>query len=117
MKKSSVAFFIVLCLLIAIGCSSTPAGTIAIGALQKNPAQYLGQNVVCIGMADTRTPLSAFKKFKIYDGSNYIWVAIPEGGEEPPQGVTVRVTGTLEQQELNIVGKIYIIQATKVAME
>ena len=117
MKKLSTAAFLGLWLLFYLGCSSTPSGTIAIGDIQKNAADRLGQNVVVVGMADTRTPLSSFRMFKLYDGSKYLWVMLPESAEEPPQGVNVRVFGTLQQKEFNIIGKVFYIQSTKVAME
>jgi len=117
MKKLFTAVFLGLWMLISLGCSSTPSGTISIGDIQKNAASRLGQNVVVVGMADTRTPLSSFRMFKLYDGSQYLWVTLPESAEEPPQGVNVRVTGALQQKEFNIIGKVYYIESTKVAME
>ena len=117
MTKVSTAVFLGLCLLISFGCSSTPSGTIAVRDLQKNPAQYLGQNVVAVGMADTRTPLSSFRMFKLYSDSDFVWVALPEGAEEPMQGAMIRVTGTMQQKEFNIIGKSYYIEAAKVNVE
>jgi hypothetical protein len=117
MKKLCAAVFLVLWLLISLGCSSTPSGTISIGDIQKNTAERLGQNVVVVGMADTRTPLSSFRMFKLYDGSKFLWVKLPEGAEEPPQGIDVRVTGPLREGEFNIIGKVFYIDSTKVAME
>ncbi len=117
MKKLSTAVLLGLWLFIALGCSSTPPGTISVGDIQKNPAERLGQNVVVVGMADTRTPLSSFRMFKLYNGTQSIWVTLPESAEEPPQGITVRVTGTLQQKEFTVIGKSFYIEATKVAME
>jgi hypothetical protein len=117
MKKLYTAVFLGLWLLVSLGCSSTPSGTISIGDLQKNAAARLGQNVVVVGMADVRTPLSTFKMFRLYDGSKYIWIRRPESSEEPPQGVTVRVFGAFQQQEFNVIGKVFYIEATRVAME
>jgi len=116
MKKLSMAV-LGLWLLVSLSCSSAPPGTISIGDIQKNAAERLGQNVVVVGMADTRTPLSSFRMFKLYDGSKYLWVTLPESAEEPPQGISVRVSGTLQQKEFNIIGKVYYIESTKVAME
>jgi hypothetical protein len=73
--------------------------------------------VVVVGMADTRTPLSSFRMFRLYNGNQYIWVARPESTEEPPQGIKVRVFGTLQEKEFTVIGKAFYIQATKVAME
>jgi hypothetical protein len=103
--------------LFSLGCSSVPSGTEAIGDIQKNGAQRIGQNVVVVGMAETKTPMSSFKMFKIYDDQKYIWVSIPESIPMPPQGVSVRVTGALQQNDFNVIGKIVYIDATKVAME
>jgi hypothetical protein len=116
MKKLSMAV-LGLWLLFSFGCSSTPPGTISIGDIQKNVAERIGQNVVVVGMADTRTPLSSFRMFKLYDGNQYLWVTLPQSAEEPPQGISVRVSGTLQQKEFNIIGKVYYIESTKVAME
>jgi len=116
MKKLSIAV-LGLWLLFSFGCSSTPSGTISIGDIQKNAAERIGQNVVVVGMADTRTPLSSFRMFKLYDGNRYLWVTLPQSAEEPPQGISVRVSGTLQQKEFNIIGKVYYIESTKVAME
>lgn len=117
MKKLCAAAFIGILLLLSSGCSSAPEGTIAIAELQKNPDSRLGQEVVVIGMAETKTPLSSFKMFKLYKGNDFVWSTIPEGTEEPPQAAKVRVTGTLQQKEMNIVGKIYCIEASKIRME
>jgi hypothetical protein len=117
MKKLCAATVIGVALLLSFGCSSTPSGTIAINELQKTAASRLGQDVVVIGMVETKTPLSSFKMFKLFKGSDNIWVSIPEGTEEPPQAVSVRVTGKLQQKEFNIVGKAYYIEATKITME
>jgi hypothetical protein len=118
MKKLCAAVFLALWLLISFGCSSTPSGTISIGDIQKNTAQYLGQNVVVVGMADTRTSGSSFGLFKLSNNDyKYLWVKLPEGAEEPPQGIKVRVFGTLREGQFNILGKIFYIESTKVAME
>jgi hypothetical protein len=117
MKKLSTAVILGLWLLISLGCSSTPPGTISVADLQKTAAERIGQEVVVVGMADTRTPLSSFRMFRLYNGNQYIWVARPESTEEPPQGIKVRVFGTLQEKEFTVIGKAFYIQATKVAME
>jgi hypothetical protein len=58
MKKSCVAVILGLCLLISIGCSSAPSGTISVLELKNNAAKHLGQNVVVVGVAEIRTPLA-----------------------------------------------------------
>jgi hypothetical protein len=117
MKKLFAAIIVGGVLLLSFGCSSTPAGTIAISELQKNAASRLGQEVVVVGMAETKTPLSSFGMFKLFRKSDYIWVTMPEGAEEPPQGLDVRVTGTLQQKKFDLVGEVYYIEATKIRME
>lgn len=117
MKKLCAATFIGVVLLLSFGCSSTPSGTIAIGELKKTAESRLGQEVVVVGEADTKTPLSALGMFKLFKGNDYIWTTIPEGTEEPPLSAYVRVTGTLQQKEFNLVGTVYYIEATKIRME
>ncbi len=117
MKKLSTAVVLGLWLLFSLSCSSTPSGTTSISDIQKTAAERLGQNVVVVGMADNRTPLSSFRMFKLYDDSKYLWVERAESVEEPPQGIKVRVYGTLRQKEFNVIGKVYYIESNKVAME
>jgi len=116
MKRSSAAVLVCLCLLISIGCSSAPSGTISISDLQKNAAKYLGQNVVVVGAAEIRTELSP-QMIKITNKYDYVWVALPESEKEPPQGYQVRVTGTFQKGKFNIIGNVNYIQATTVKME
>ena len=117
MKKLCSAALIGFLLLISFGCSSIPSGTEPIKELQKNAASRLGQEVVVVGMAETKTPMSSFQMFKLYQDSEFLWVTLPEGQEEPPQGVNVRVTGPLQQKEFELIGKVYYIEASKVRME
>jgi hypothetical protein len=117
MNKLCAATVIGVVLLLSFGCSSTPAGTVAISELQKTAASRLGQDVVAIGMVETKTSLASFKMFKLFKGSDYIWVTIPEGAAEPPQGISVKVTGKLQQKETDLEGKVYCIEATKISME
>jgi len=117
MKKTFTAAFLGLWLLFSIGCSSIPSGTDKIEDLNKNTASMLGKNVVVVGLSETKTALSSFRMFKISQGNNWFWVKYPEGGEEPPQGTTVRVSGAIQESQFNIIGKAYFIQATKVGME
>jgi hypothetical protein len=118
MKKLSAAVLLGLWLLIALGCSSTPSGTVAIKDLQKNMAQQVGQTVVVVGIADNRTTLSSHKIIKIYKGMDSIYVSLPEGTEAPPQGVSVRATGVIQQKEFpGLPGKTCFIESTKVSLE
>jgi hypothetical protein len=117
MKQICTAVLLGLWLLFSIGCSSTPAGTEKIKDLLKDPESILGKEVVSVGLAETKTPLSSFRMFKLYDGSKYIWVKYPTTVEEPPQGIKVRVYGNLLQGEFNVIGKVYYLEASKVAME
>ena len=54
---------------------------------------------------------------KLYQNQDFIWVILPEGTEEPPQGMTVRVTGTIQEKEFTVIGKAVHIEATKIEME
>jgi hypothetical protein len=117
MKMSSAAVFMCFCLLISIGCSSTPSGTISVSDLQKNAEKYLGQNVVVVGAAEIRTELAPPQMFKLTNKYDYVWIEIPESEKKPPQGYQIRVTGTFQKKQLNIIGNVYCIQATTVKME
>jgi hypothetical protein len=117
MKKIFNAVFLGLLLLFFIGCSSTPPGTDKIADLNKKGADKIGSNVVVVGIAETKTPLGSFKMFKIYDGGDFVWVKYPDTVEEPPQGIKVRVFGSWQKGDFTIIGKVYYIDATKVAME
>lgn len=117
MKRSCTAVLLVVSLLLISGCSSIPSGTDAIRDLQKKGKDAIGQNVIVVGMADTKTPLSSFRAIKIYQDQDFIWVALPQGVEEPPQGLNVRVTGTIQEREFPVVGKVLCVEATKIMME
>jgi hypothetical protein len=118
MKKFSAAVLIGLWLLISLGCSSAPSGTVAIKELQNNMAQRVGQNVVAVGIADTRTTLASHKIIKIYKGMDSIYISLPEGTEAPPQGVSVRVAGVIQEKEFpGLPGKTYYIESTTVSLE
>jgi len=117
MKKLCSAALIGFLLLISFGCSSIPSGTESIKDLQKNAASRIGQEVIVVGMADTKTPMSSFRMFKLYQDSDFVWVTLPEGQEEPPQGINVRVTGPMQQKEFELIGKVYYLEASKVRME
>jgi hypothetical protein len=117
MKRFYAATIVGLLLLISFGCSSTPSGTVAIEDLQKNAATQVGQNVVVVGLAELKTQNAPPRMFKIYRQNHSFWVLLPESASEPPQGSDVRVSGTLQQKEFNLLGKVYYIQADKVRME
>ncbi len=117
MKKFLAAVLIGLWLLFSISCSSTPAGTEKIANLLKDPESILGKEVVTVGTAETKTALSTMRMFRLYDDGTYIWVKYPQTVEEPPQGIQVRVFGNLLQGEFTVIGKVYYIEASKVAME
>jgi hypothetical protein len=117
MNKFFTAAFLALWILLSIGCSSIPSGTMHIKDILANPAEKLGQEVIVVGIAETRTSMSSFRMFKLYQGSDNLWVTLPESAEEPPQGIKVRVTGPLQEKEFTIIGKVVYIEATKVEME
>ncbi len=116
MKKLGTAAFL-LWLLLSFGCSSTPSGTDKISDLLANGASRLGQNVTVVGMAETKTGYSSMKMFRLFSDSTSIWVLRNDETEEPPQGYKVRVVGTLQQKEVNALGKIICIDAKNVSME
>jgi hypothetical protein len=117
MKNIFTAVILGLWLSFSIGCSSIPSGTEKIEDLNKNAASMIGKNIVCVGLSETKTSLSSFRMFKISQGTNWFWVKYPEGTEEPIQGVKLRIFGTIQESQFNIIGKAYFIQATKVAVE
>ncbi len=117
MKKVCAAALVSLLLLLSISCSSIPAGTEKITDLQKNGASKLGKEVIVVGMADNRSSMSSFRLFKLYQGNDFIWAKVPEGKEEPPQGINVRVTGPLQKQKFEVIGEVYFVDSTKLAME
>jgi hypothetical protein len=116
MKNIFAAIFLFCLLLFLLACSSN-SGTDSIGDIQNHAASRLGQSVVVVGMAETKTPMSGFKMFKLYDGSKFIWVLRDPSTEEPPQGYRIRVSGKLQQNEFNVIGKVYYIEANKISME
>ena len=117
MTKFCAATIIGLLLLLSFGCSSTPSGTVAIEEILKNAATQLGQNVVVVGMAEIKTPNAPPRMFRIYKNNQYLWVLLPEMASEPPQGADVRVSGTVQQKEFTLIGKVVYIQADKVRLE
>ena len=117
MKKFFTAAFLGLWLLSSLGCSSIPEGTVAIKDLMADPEEQLGVEIELVGMAETRTQMSSFGMFKLYQDNDSIWVTLPEDTEEPPQGIDVRVSGILQQKEFTVIGEVYYILATNVAME
>ena len=115
MKKLCAVTLASVLLLISIACSSIPKGTESIDQLQKNAAARIGQNVIVVGMAETKTPMasSSFKMFKVYQDNNSMWVTLQPGTEMPPQGVNVRVSGTLQQKQFSVIGQVYYIEANQ----
>ena len=117
MKKVCAAAFLSFLLLLAFGCSSTPSGTESIRDINKNIGDRIGKEVVVVGIAETKTNVSHLRMFKLYNDSEFLWVTVPEGADEPPQGYNVRVTGLVQQKEFDLIGKAYYIEATKIRME
>lgn len=115
MKKLCAVTFVSLLLLISIACSSIPKGTESISQLHKNAATRIGQNVIVVGMAETKTPLasSSFKMFQLYQGNDSIWVELQPDTDMPPQGVNVRVFGTIQEKQFSLIGKVYYIEANQ----
>jgi hypothetical protein len=117
MKKFFTTAFLGWWLLSSFGCSSLPEGTVAIKDLMADPEEQLGVEIELVGMAETRTQMSSFGMFKLYQNNDFVWVTLPEDTEEPPQGIDVRVFGILQQKEFTVIGEVYYILATRVAME
>ncbi|MDR1727225.1 MAG: hypothetical protein LBT74_04755 [Acidobacteriota bacterium] len=118
-KKFSTAVSLGLALMAFAGCSSTPEGTVPLGELAQGIEKQVGRTVVVVGTVDTGVPgMSAVKLFKLYKGTDYVWASFPEGGEEPPQSVKVRVTGVVAEQEFSGgVGKKVYVKSESVTME
>ena len=117
MKKLFTAVSLGLWLLFSLGCSSTPPGTVSIGDVLDNIEGKIGQNVVVVGTAETKTSHSSFKMFKLYDDGKNIWVQLQESQTMPPQGMKVRVSGVIQQNEFTIIGNVFYIDATEVTVE
>jgi hypothetical protein len=119
MKKISTAVLFGLLLTAFIGCSSTPEGTVAIKDLQQNIEQRIGQKVVVVGLVDTSVGgMSITGLFRLYRGNDAVWASIPEGGSEPPQGVRVRVTGVVAEDDFPAgIGKRVYIESQSIMME
>ncbi len=117
MKKLGVAVFLAWALF-SFGCSSTPSGTDNIGDLTANGASRLGQKVVVVGVAETKTGQSSMGLFRVFNAGHNIWAwRNVEELDEPPQGEKVRVEGVLRQKEFNIIGKVFYVEASKISME
>jgi hypothetical protein len=118
MKKLCVAVFLSSWLLVTLGCSSIPTGTLAIDDINAREAELLGREVVVVGTAEIKTNMSTFDMFKVYQGGDFIWVAFnPDFVTMPPQGLDVRATGTLGKKTFTAIGEQLYIEATSVAME
>jgi hypothetical protein len=118
MKRLCVAVFLSVWLLITLGCSSTPPGTLAIDDIAERETELIGQEVVVVGTAEIRTNMSTFNMFKVYQGGDFIWVTFPDTVTMPPQGLDVRVTGKLGKKKFTAMPdeQLYI-DATSVGME
>ncbi len=117
MKNFSTGALFFLSFLFFIGCSSIPSGTDEIKDIMANASEKLGQEVTVVGTAETRTSMATFQLFKVYQGGDFIWVTLPEGEENPPQGIKIRVIGTLGEKEFNIIGKVFYIEPKEILME
>jgi hypothetical protein len=118
MKKLNAAVFLGVWLLAALGCSSTPSGTIAVGDLLEKEAELLGQEVVVVGRSDIRTSMSTFNMFKIYNREDNVWVKFSETESMPPQGQKIRVNGTLKRQKFTGIPEEQLyIEAVDVSLE
>ena len=119
MKKFSTAILLGLLLMVFSGCSSAPEGTVAIKDLQQNIDQRIGEEVVVVGTTDTGVAgMSSAKLFRLYRGNDAVFASVPEGTQEPPQGVRVRVTGVVAKKDFHGgIGERVYIEARSVRME
>ena len=118
MKKLYVAVFLSAGLLFALGCSSAPPGMVSVGDLIAKESEYLGQNVVVVGTAETKTSMSEFNMFRIFHRNDQIWVAFPDTIFMPPQGEKIRVTGKLNRKRFSgLPEEVAYIEATAISIE
>jgi hypothetical protein len=119
MKRFSIAIPLGLLLMIFVGCSSTPEGTVAIKDLQQTIEQQIGQKVVVVGSVDTSAGgVSITRLFRLYKGNDAVWVSIPENEPTPPQGVRVRVTGVVSEKDFpGGIGRRVYIESQSINME
>jgi hypothetical protein len=118
MKKLFMVAIITVWLLGLMGCSSTPPGTVSVSHILENQAQLMGQHVVAVGLAETKTGRSSFNMFRLFDGGDSVWVTFPEMDSMPPQGEKVRVDGTLKKKKFTAMpDEVLYIEATKVSLE
>jgi len=118
MKKFSVAILFGLLLVVFSGCASPPEGTVAIKDLQQTIEQRIGQKVVVVGAVDTSAGVSLTRQFRLYRGKDAVWASIPAGEEAPPQGVRVRVTGVIAENDFpGGIGRRVYIESESVRME
>jgi len=119
MEKISLAIPLVLLLLVVAGCSSAPEGTISLKDLQQTIEQRIGEKVVAVGTVDTSTAgMSTTGLFRLYKGNDFIWARVPDGESAPPQGVRVRVTGVVTENEFSGgIGRKVYIDSESVRME
>lgn len=100
MKKLCIAVVLGVVFLFLHGCSSTPPGTVSVKDLIEKESELLGQHVIVVGNAETRTSLAHMKCFQLYKDMNKVWVKLPEDAESlPPQAEKVRVEGTLKKEK------------------
>jgi hypothetical protein len=117
MRKLIPAVILCICILLTFGCSSTPSGTVSVKEILQNGAAKVGQNVVVVGTAEMKHPLSAFHMFRLYNKDQNIWVQVPKTDDDPAQGMEVRVTGMVQKKTFQLIGDVIYIEATKVAVE
>jgi hypothetical protein len=112
-KRYTIICLGLMLLLLSYGCSSGPS----VDDILKDPESKLGQEVVAVGMAETKSNLASLGMFRLYNGQKYIWVTLTESVSMPPQATQVRVTGTLYQKNFATLGMTYFIEAKKISLE
>ena len=119
MKKLYVAVVLCVGILLVCGCSSTPPGGVSVKDIREKESELLGQNVIVVGRADTKTPMKDLKLFYLYEDFDKVWVELPKDAlAMPPQAEKIRVEGTLRKKKFTALPdeQVYI-EATVVDLQ
>ena len=119
MKNFSTAIVLGLFLIVFAGCSSAPEGAVSIKELQRTIEQRIGQEVVVVGTADlSNASMSSFRLLRLFRGNDAVWASIPEDATSPPQGMRVRVTGVVTEEEFpGGVGRRVYVKSRSIRIE
>ncbi len=119
MKKLCIAVVLSVGLLALSGCSSTPSGTVSVKDILERESELLGQHVVAVGRAETRTSMTQLNFFHLYQDMDEVWVELPEDAESmPPRAEKIRVEGVLKRKKFTAIPEEQLyIDATSVVLE